>query len=141
MDAIFTGMTTPVALALVALLGYLVGWRARQVRQTAQRPPVAESDPDWNEARQLAEQMELISNDLRRRMASHHFVVGRFRDQIRVLSQSHAGDEEPVPHARFTEMLAPADQLSHDIATAYDELRQHASSLARLRSRRSRTRS
>jgi hypothetical protein len=137
MELIIGGVTAPVALAAVALLGYLVGRGSRPRQPQTHGAPTETSDRGVDEARALLEQVEVISNQLRRRMAKHHRVLRRQRDQVRRLSEPHVSDGDLTPHARFSEVLDPADQLTHDIATAYDELRQHAIAVARLRSQRS----
>ena len=128
MDITFIGLTGPVALALVALLGYLIG--AHQRRRAAGRRgsamPLDETDA-------LIDRIESISNQLRQSMATHHYTVSRCREQIRVLSERHGSDTDTAPHVHLQTLLAPTDRLSQDIALAYDELRQHTHALARLR--------
>ena len=135
MELIIYGITAPAALAAVASLGYLVGRGARPCARQTNDAPAGTPDRGVDEARALLEQVEVISNQLRRRMARHHRVLRRHRDQVRPLIEAHVADGDSMPHARFSDVLDPADQLTHDIATAYDELRQHAIVAARLRSR------
>ncbi len=122
------GLATPVALATVALIGYLVGRRW-------QRPA-----EDWETIRRRLEgtndliiKVESISDQLRRSMAAHHCTVARFHDQFQVLSEMHSHDTDPAHHMHLQDVLAPTQRLSDDIAQAYDELRQQTQALERLR--------
>ncbi|MHB8953515.1 MAG: hypothetical protein ACYC4U_11140 [Pirellulaceae bacterium] len=128
MDGTIIGLTGPVALALVALLGYLVGTRRRPAT-----PASAADDAAAAETDALIEKIAHISDQLRQSMATHHSTVGRCREQIRVLSESHSSDSDSAPHMHLQAMLGPTDRLSHDIALAYDELRQQTRKLAGLR--------
>lgn len=129
MGITFIGLTGPVALALVALLGYFVGYRRRRAADGRMSPL------SLDETDALIEKIESISNQLRQSMATHHYTVSRCREQIRVLSESHVSDTETTPHVHLQTLLAPTDRLSLDIALAYDELRQQTHALARLRVR------
>jgi hypothetical protein len=130
MDIAILGLTGPVALALVALLGYIVGYHQRQRRPSDRELPLSLDETDA-----LIDRIESISNQLRQSMATHHSAVNECREQIRVLSESHNSDSDTSRHMHLQAMLAPTDQLSQDIALAYDELRQHTRALARLRAR------
>jgi hypothetical protein len=128
MDIIIASMTAPVALALVALLGYWVG---RHRRSSEGSGDVSRSStPD---AEQLIARIESISNQLRQSLAASHCTVTRYREEIRILSERHAADAEGTPHMHWQAVLDPTERLSHDLAVAYDELRQHTHALARLR--------
>ncbi|MHB8971633.1 MAG: hypothetical protein ACYC3X_28215 [Pirellulaceae bacterium] len=129
MGLTMTELTMPFAVVLIAFLGYLVGHRRRR-RQEA-TPPAPHTTTDETDS--LIEKIEQLSNQLRRSMATHHSTVSRCREQIRVLSESHLPDSDSAPHMHLQAMLGPTDRLSHDIALAYDELRQHTRDLARLR--------
>ncbi len=130
MDLLTTGLAAPVALATVALIGYLAGCRRKQ-------PSV-----DWEtihhrleSANDLIVKVESISDQLRRSMATHHCTVSRFREQFQRLSDQHSQDTDPAHHMHLLEMLAPAQRLTDDIALAYDELRRQKQALERLRTR------
>ena len=81
----------------------------------------------------MIERIEHISNQLRQSMATHHSTVNRCREQIRLLSEGHTAESDTAPHNHLQAMLRPTELLSHEIAVAYDELRQHSRSLAQLR--------
>ncbi len=127
MDFLNSALTTPVALAVVALLGYLVGRRRPQPV-----PGLDTATRRLQDANNLIVQVESISDQLRRSMAAHHCTVSRFHEQFRTLSQQ-PDDAEPAHHIHLRDMLAPAQRLTDDIAQAYDELRQQTCALQRLR--------
>jgi hypothetical protein len=130
MDMTLLGLTGPVALALVALLGYIVGYHQRRVASSSDPSPQLLAETNAVIAR-----IESISNQLRQTMASHHSTVNRCREQIRVLSEGHGSDSDAARHVHLQALLAPTDRLSQDIALAYDELRQQTCVLAQLRMR------
>ncbi len=122
------GLATPVALALVACLGYLVGrrsWKETGGRSVAPRVP--------EQADAIIERIEFISNQLRQSMATHHSTVNRCREQIRLLGEAHTADSDSARHMHLQAMLGPTERLTHEIAIAYDELRQHSRNLEQLR--------
>jgi hypothetical protein len=128
MGILTAGLAAPVALAVVAMIGYLAGRRRKQ------------PSFDWDainrklaHANDLIVKAESISDQLRRSMATHHCTVSRFREQFQRLSDQHRQDTDPAHHMHLQEMLGPTERLSDDIALAYDELRQQAQALERLR--------
>lgn len=128
MDTWLTGLSAPVALASVALLGYLVGLRQRR-RDDAQ----SGSQEPWDDARLLISQVESVSEQLRCSMAAHHSTVTRCQEQIQRLSQRLRDEPDTVHPAHWEDILAPTQRLTDDIAHAYDELRRHTHALRRLR--------
>ncbi len=124
-----TGLTAPVALAAVALFGYLFGRRRR--RFAAQDTAVK---LQMHRANSMINQLETISQQLRRNLAEHHSTVSHCHEQIRALGDrgEYMNIHEHVQGIR--EMLAPTERLTRDIAAAYDELRRHATTLQHLRS-------
>jgi len=131
MHIVITGLAAPVALACVALIGYLVGRRQRQ--QRANR--LLELTRKLDETHVLITRVQKLSDQLRCSMASHHGTVTRCQEQIQILSQQHSGDADAAHHMHLLEVLGPTRRLSDDIAHAYDELRQHTSALRHLRER------
>ena len=129
MDIVTSGLTTPVALAMVALIGYTVGIYQRR----AKREELLKLSDKLRHADQLIAQVASVSDQLRCSMATHHSTVARCREEIRILGEKHTRDAEPAHHMHLQDVLAPTKRLSDDIAHAYDELRQHSQELQRLR--------
>ncbi len=121
-------MVTPVALAAVALIGYLVGQHQR--RRRANRTLELASKLD--QAHAMIAHVESVSHELRRTMASHHSTVSHCHDQIEKLSERQFGDTDLVHRKQLQEILEPTRRLSKDIAHAYDELRQQTRTLTSL---------
>jgi septal ring factor EnvC (AmiA/AmiB activator) len=128
MDIWLTGLTAPVALAAVALLGYM---SARHQRRIRSQTVVAQHK--MHRANSVIIQLETISQQLRRNLAEHHTTVSRCHKQIREFGErgEYMNIHEHVQGIR--EMLAPTERLSREIATAYDELRRHSTTLKHLR--------
>lgn len=131
MGITFIGLTAPVALALVALIGYAFG--RRQKRRTRNESLV---DAKLLRANQLLDQVESISDRLRRSMAATHSNVSRCCEQIQEMNDRAQASAASAPQRQpLEEILGPTSRLSRDIAHAYDELRRHTRELSRLRSR------
>lgn len=131
MNVFLATTTAPTALALVTLLGYWAGRRARPLKRTAGTGIPSPPDTD-----QLLARIESISNQLRQSLAASHCRVTRYQEEIRILSQHHGAGPEGVPPAHCQAVLGPTERLSHELAVAYDELRQHTHALAQLRTHR-----
>jgi hypothetical protein len=128
MGLTLVGLATPVALALVAFLGYCVGrrnWNGHTDRPAEQHTQ--------EKADAIIERIEHISNQLRQSMATRHSTVNRCREQIRLLSEAHSPESDSARHIHLQAMLGPTERLTHEIAIAYDELRQHSRHLEQLR--------
>src|SRR5215475_11376206 len=72
----------PVALAVIAVLGYLVG-------RTSRRGALSEADKARRELRRakvVAKELEQIAESIRKNLASHHMSVAKFKDRVFELS-------------------------------------------------------
>lgn len=116
---------TPVALALVAALGYYVGIRGRRSQiadeQAARR--------ELKRAETVARDLERIAEALRRGLASHHASVLKFKERVGSMNSNdqNTGWEHLCREAE--EMLKPTMKLATQLATAYDEIRQQSNNL------------
>lgn len=115
----------PVALAVIAVLGYLVG---RKSRRTA----LAEADKARRELRRakvVAKELEQIAESVRKNLASHHMSVAKFKDRVCELSghDKEAAWQELCREAE--QILKPTLRLAEQIASAYDEIRQQTNHL------------
>ena len=110
----------PVALAAIAILGYMVGRRSRV-------QAVNEADKARRELRRakvVARELEQIAESLRKQLATHHLSVAKFKDRVTALSKD---DKEAAWQGLCTEaerILKPTLRLAEKIAQAYDEIRQ-----------------
>lgn len=121
----WTILPTPVAIAAVALLGYLFG------RSSLRR---AQADPnqmrrELKRAKQVVAELERIAQDVRRNLATHHSSVLHFKDRLAELgADPDATATRHVCH-EAERLLKPTLRLVSQMASAYDELRQQSSML------------
>ena len=119
-----TGITTPVALALVAFLGYLVGIRRRNqdaVKSSARR--------ELRRAKQVIRELETISTQVRCHLANHHASVMRFKNRVSEIGKVEDRAPWHELSAEAEQMLRPTLTLATQIAHAYDEIRQQTNQL------------
>ena len=115
----------PVALAVIAVLGYMVG-------RTSRAQALNEADKARRELRRakaVAKELEQIAEGVRKQLASHHMSVARFKDRVTELS----GQEKDLGWAELCreaeEILKPTLRLADQISRAYDEIRQQTNHL------------
>jgi len=121
------GLSSVVALAVVAAVGYLFG---RSQKQTTAPGDFTPGHTELQRASRIAGQLESIADDLRQDLALHRNQVEQFKSQLR-----HAeGEETEEAWRRLREeaenMVAPTLQLVSQLSTAYDKIRQQSQSLA-----------
>ncbi|HWA99716.1 MAG TPA: GGDEF domain-containing protein [Pirellulales bacterium] len=119
-------MTTSVALALVAILGYAIGRR-----QNAQTVLSDSSNPraDMKRAQAVAKDLESIAQVLRKSLARHQGSIVRFRSRVNELSER--GEESAWRELckEVEDMLGPTMELGTQLARAYDEIRRQSHQL------------
>jgi diguanylate cyclase (GGDEF)-like protein len=115
----------PLALAVIALLGYMAG---RQSRAKA----LSEADKARRELRRakaVAKELEQIAEGVRKQLAAHHLSIARFKDRVSELS-SHEKETGWNDLTREAEqILKPTLRLAEQISRAYDEIRQQTNHL------------
>jgi diguanylate cyclase len=116
----------PVALAAVALIGYLVG---RRNREEQKGDGEAQSRRELKRAHGVAKELERIAESVRRGIATHHSSVLKFKERV----SSLGGDEQDAAWQELCgeaeDMLKPTLKLAAQLATAYDEIRQQSNNL------------
>ena len=118
-------LPTPVALATVALLGYLVGRRRRAALEASD----SQARRELKRAQSVAKELEKIAELVRRNLATHHASVVRFKGRVETLGgdQNQAAWQELCKEAEG--MLKPTLRLAGQLANAYDEIRQQSNHL------------
>ena len=121
-------MNVSMALAAVALIGYLFGRIGRS-------RPAAEAQPSQlRRAAQVALELEAIANNLRQELASHRAQVEYFKRQLDEASFISHGDLNEESWRRLEElaeeMMGPTLQLGGQLSGAYDKIRRQTQSLA-----------
>ncbi|HEX4130735.1 MAG TPA: GGDEF domain-containing protein [Pirellulales bacterium] len=119
-------MSTPLALAMVAFLGYVFG-RHRKVQVISSESTNARRD--MKRAQAVAKDLEGIAKMLRKSLARHHGSIVRFKGRVSELSER--GEESAWRDLckEVEEILGPTIELSTQIARAYDEIRQQSHQL------------
>jgi diguanylate cyclase len=116
----------PVALAAVALIGYLVGRRKREQQRIEGE---VQARRELKRANGVAKELERIAESVRRGIATHHASVLKFKERVANLGgdQQDAAWQELCGEAE--DMLKPTLKLAAQLATAYDEIRQQSNNL------------
>ena len=82
MDRLPFEIPLPLALAVIAFLGYLVGLRSRA-------QAISDADKARRELRRakaVAKELEQIAQSVRKNLAAHHLSVARFKERVSELS-------------------------------------------------------
>lgn len=119
------GIPTSVALAAVAVLGYLFGRGNRKIVDLGH----VKSRRELKRAKSVIRQLETIAGEVRRSLATHHTSILRFKDRIAKLSGSieQAARDELCQEAE--KLLSPTVRLAAQLSHAYDEIRQQTNLL------------
>ncbi|NLX95903.1 MAG: GGDEF domain-containing protein [Rhodopirellula sp.] len=118
-------LPAPVALAVVATLGYLLGRRGT----VPENDLVTRSRRELRRAKSVARELEKIAWMVRRNLARHHTSLSRFKQRVGQLShrQQEAAWRDLCREA--SEILTPTLRLATQIASAYDQIRQQTNHL------------
>ncbi|MEX2173673.1 MAG: GGDEF domain-containing protein [Pirellulaceae bacterium] len=125
MDLWILGLPTPVGLAAIAVLGYVLG-------RSSLRGMLGDASPhpELKRARTVLRDLELIARHIRRDLGQHHASLVRFKGQVDEL----AGSPSPANWLALADeaerLLGPTQELATQMARAYEGLRQQASHLA-----------
>ncbi len=119
------GIPAPLALALVALVGYHYGRRNRR----RIRLDHSQTRRELERAKTLIGRLNSIAQEVRRSLAAHHAGLLLFQERINNLSSQRNQEAWDVLCGHAEEMLAPTEALSKQIAHAYDEIRQQTNLL------------
>ncbi len=125
METLNLGITTPLALAVVAALGYLIGvWQRRRAEHDD-----AAARRELKRAKAVIRELESIARQVRANLATHHASIAKFKSR---LSKLNAQQEAAVWKQLCDEaerMMKPTMRLSRQLAHAYDEIRQQTNLL------------
>lgn len=115
----------PVALAILAAVGYLISRQSR----SAVNDMAVRSRRELKRAQAVAVELEKIAWTVRQSLSKHHSSVSRFRERVGRLSgqQQEAAWKDLCREAE--DILKPTLQLATQIASAYDEIRQQSANL------------
>ncbi len=118
------GLPASVALAAVALLGYLFGRRSR-----LQADGQAQIRRELKRARGIIRDLEIVAQQVRRDLARHQGSLGKFSTRLHNLCA--AGEQDPIDllATETDKMLEPTQHLTVRLAHAYEMIRQQARQL------------
>ncbi|NLE38746.1 MAG: GGDEF domain-containing protein [Pirellulaceae bacterium] len=118
-------VSVPIALALVATLGYLVGrWKRDEAAEFRTR-----SMRELRRAQTVARELESISLLVQKHLAKHQTSVSRFKHRVARLTDQGQDAAWRQLCLEAEEILKPTLQLATQIASAYDEIRQQSNRL------------
>jgi diguanylate cyclase (GGDEF)-like protein len=123
MDLWTLGLPT-VALAAVALLGYLVG------RWATQPPSNEPAHPELKRARAIIRDLEMIAQRIRRDLSQHHCNLAKFKRQVGVMSRESGPANWLAVAEEAEHLLRPTQELAGQMARAYEGIRQQAGQLS-----------
>lgn len=118
-----------VALAAVAVIGYLVGRHQRVAAADNERQAEAQARRELKRAHVIARDLESITQDIRKSLARHHASIARFKNRVSELSSAKNEGAWKELCNEAEEILGPTMQLAGHIAQAYDRIRQQSSQL------------
>ena len=122
-DSLQVYLTDTVALAAVALIGYLFGHRTR--KKTASSPD-DKLHQELSRATHIAQELQQIAARIRQDVASHQSNIAQFKSRLYNLETS--GDDEGWQKlsAEAETLLVPTMKLATDLSLAYDQLRKQS---------------
>jgi len=124
-DIAHLGMPGPVALAIVALLGYIVGRVRREPTPTSE----AQARREIKRAQGVAKNLEAIAGDIRKDLARHRASLVRFKSRIDQLNNEHSEEAWRQLCGEAEEILGPTMHLATQLAHCYDQIRQQTNHL------------
>jgi len=125
MDLHSIQFSTPLALAMIAMLGYAIG-RGRKAKQ---EKDVYRARCELKRAKTVARELETIAEAVRKNLATHHSSIAKFKDRVCQLSMQEKESAWQELCRESEEMLKPTLRLAAQLAHAYDEIRQQSNHL------------
>src|SRR5437868_15091789 len=103
METLLPGLPVPVALAAVAVFGYLFG----RFQRTTFGPRSDTTQRELKRARAIVNDLELIADRIRRELAQHHSSLAIFKNRVSELSQTAAASDWQLLCNEAERMLKP----------------------------------
>ncbi len=122
-DSLQGCLTDTVALAAVAVIGYLFGRRSSQL-------PCQLNDQQLNQelthASQVAKELQQIAGRIRQDVASHQASISEFKARVTNLQTQDTDDGWLTLSSVAESLLVPTMRLATDLSLAYDQLRKQS---------------
>lgn len=125
MDFSSIGLPYTVALAAIAVLGYLVGRNQR----TGPAPSAEATRRELKRAQAIVNDLEKIAHRVRRELALHHANLATFKRRVGDLSKHPDSADWRLLCDEAERLLKPTQDLAMQLAHAYDGIRQQSSRL------------
>ena len=120
-------ISTTMALALVALIGYVFGQRTRG--SSKHNMDAEQALRELRRAEKVARELENIAETVRKNLAIHHSSISQFRERISDLSDVKSEEAWRELCKEAEGMLQPTLRLATEISCAYDQIRQQSTQL------------
>ena len=125
MDTFLPALPIPVALASVAVIGYLVGRYQRNRHVSTSEATRRE----LKRAQNIVVDLEKIADRVRRELALHHANLAMFKRRVGELAKSAEAADWQLLCDEAERLLKPTQDLAMQLAHAYDGIRQQSSRL------------
>lgn len=121
---IWFSYVSPIIMVVAVWVAYRIGKRSRDQLEQPR------GDGDLRQAKFVVEDLEQISQQVRRSLVSHHASIVQFKERIAGLTEE--GDSELLKQLSIEaeQILQPTIQLASQIAHAYDDIRQQTDELS-----------
>lgn len=121
---IWFSYASPFVMVVAVWIAYRIGKRSRDLLEKEQ------AAGDLGHAKVVVQDLEQISQQVRRSLVSHHASIVQFKERISKLTEG--GDAEALEQLsrEAEQILQPTIQLASQIARAYDEIRQQTDQLS-----------
>lgn len=116
-------LTDTVALAAVAVLGYLVG---KRTQPSTGQPDDLQLGHELLRAAQIARELQQIAGRIRQDVASHQANISQFNTKVSNLQTKATDDGWQALSAEAETLLVPTMKLATDLSMAYDQLRKQS---------------
>ena len=119
-------LTDTMALAAVALIGYLFGHRTRK-----QPEEIADDklDIELSKAVQVAKELHQVAQGIRQDVAAHQSSIANFKTRVSQLKSKADVDGWQVLCGEAEALLVPTMKLATNLSLAYDQLRKQSNQL------------
>jgi diguanylate cyclase len=124
-DFVLPGLPIPVALAAVAVFGYLFG----RLQRSNESEKLDSTRRELNRAHAVVNDLEKIAQRVRRELALHHANLATFKRRVGELSKSADTADWQRLCEEAERLLKPTQDLAMQLAHAYDGIRQQSSRL------------
>ncbi|NOY42343.1 MAG: GGDEF domain-containing protein [Planctomycetes bacterium] len=119
-------LTDTMALAAVALLGYLFGHRTRQ----SPADPINEKLAfELSRAASIAKELQQVAQRIRQDVSSHQSKIAKFKSRIGNLQRDKTADGWQTLNDEAEALLVPTMKLATNLSLAYDQLRKQSTQL------------